>query len=505
VNKIEQNDSKSLHTIRAVLTVLSLSAILLFIFASLVSAEPLNPTLSVSKTVTGGDLLVGGTIEYTIVISASSDPVFTTFNLTDTLPISTTYLPASFSTNTSGFTVSENNGVLTATERAINSGDAISFSYSVQVDSNVAVSTVVTNMVNIGDIGNSTVLTDTAVSTIITVTVPSTYYIQLPLLFNSIPAPTLNSITAPSGGVNEWTLSWSNIHSTLANASGYELQEATDADFTENVVTTSLGLVNSTTIDKSDSIDSTTFYYRVRVKRTNTGNDGGAWSETQSVSSVFNYYEGFDDSSNPTNWRIVRQDTDTVINELSISDVDPDYLDLRMESRFDYMIASDLTQLPLNQDYTFTARMRLEDADPRHAGGIILGANYDGTTCPVDDYSTCFTQYYRFMFIAGNLDDQMTIELKRIESHSSENNSGSGTELREVTITLPDNLTRSDWMEWSINVQTDGTMTLNVNTTQVFEVVDTEYQGNAFFGFWSSTSDTTFSNTQIDWVRVEAN
>ena len=37
----------------------------------------------------------------------------------------------------------------------------------------------------------------------------------------------------------------------------------------------------------------------------------------------------------------------------------------------------------------------------------------------------------------------------------------------------------------------------------VHEVNDTTYRDNKYFGFWSSTADTTFSNTQIDWVTVE--
>ncbi|MFT7586507.1 MAG: putative repeat protein (TIGR01451 family)/fimbrial isopeptide formation D2 family protein [Cellvibrionaceae bacterium] len=456
--------------------------------------------LFVEKTVTGGDHLPGGTIEYSIVVSNTAGSA-RNFVLTDTLPADLTYVPNSLVTS-SGFNMAESAGVLTSSEFFLNAGLTVEASFAVTIDASTAVSTVITNTVMMQDSVNNLSLEDSVAATVITVTVPSTYYIHMPLIFKPYAAPVLNSIIAPTGLVNEWTVSWSDMHSADSRITGYQLQEATDAAFTQNVVTTDLGKVTSLDIAKA-LISSKTHYYRVRAIAFGSGNGTGIWSGARSVLSVYFYEETFSNTDNPTNWRIVRQDTDEVINTASVKATDPGYLDLRMESRYDYMIASDLSQLPA-APFKLTARMRLDDADPRHTGGIILNGDYDGSsTCPETDYSTCFNQYYRFLFLAGNTSSEMQVSVKRIEKHASDDNSGSGVSLGSATLSMG-STKNSDWIEWTIEADADGEMRVKRDGSVVLTVNDTTYQGNRYFGFWSSTSDTTFSNTQIDWVTVES-
>ncbi|MEM9777007.1 MAG: hypothetical protein AAF902_20685 [Chloroflexota bacterium] len=452
--------------------------------------------LFVEKTVIGGNRLPGGTIEYSILVtsSASGPRIFT---LTDTLPSGLTYVDGSLSAP-DGFSISESGGVISSSQYALNGGDSLQATFEAMIEASVPVSTVITNTVLMQDFSNSLLLSDVAATMV--VTRPSTYYGYLPFMFQSIVGPTINGISPPSGSNNSWTVSWSDLHSANTDIIGYELQEATDFNFTQNIITTDLGNVVSTVITKPLS-SSTTFYYRVRAKTNGSFIMRTDWSGVTSVESVFFYENDFSDTSNPTNWRIVRQDTDTVSQTVRI--IDPGYLDLRMESRYDYMIASDLTQLP-SKPYTLVARMRLEDADPRHSGGIILGGDYDGVSdCPVDNYSTCFNVYYRFMFIAGNLNNQMQVQIKRIEEHdvgSDGDNSGSGTTLGSYDLTLGGS--REDWYEWTIQVKENNDMTLLINGTEIGTVNDDRNIDKPAFGFWSSTSDTSFSNTQIDWVRI---
>ena len=487
------------------LLVAMISGLLIFVSSTLVFAEINATALTVSKSVSTATPLIEDAFRYTIEVAAADDggdP--NTFQLTDTIPADLTYVAGSAESSTGFVSISVDSGVLTTTAYAINASEVITVSFLVTASTSTVTGTVVTNTVYLGDIGNSLVLSDSVEATLITATVVSTYYIQLPITLTPLPAPTLSSITDPSGSVNEWTVSWLDAHSGVSDASGYELQEATDANFTENVTTTDLGLVTSTTVAKSLSTTSAVYHYRIRLKTSAAVNNKSLWSNTSTVTSLYSYEDTFSDAGNPTNWRIVRQDTDTVVNKVSISDTSPGYLDLRMESGHDYMIASDLSKVP-DGAYTLVARMRMEDADPRHAGGIIIGGDYDGSSnCPVSDtdYSSCFTQYYRFMFVAGNLGDQIDIQIKRIESHSDSNNSGGGTTLASSTVT---GTNRDAWIEWTIAVGTDGTMVLKMNGTTVHTVVDTTYQNNKYFGFWSSTSDTSFSNTQIDWVTITAN
>ena len=463
--------------------------------------EPID--LFVDKQVTGGEHLPGGTIEYSIVVSYTGSS-FTTFSITDTLPANTTYVPNSLSG--SGFiSLTENGGVISSDVTPINAGATLEASFMVTIDASTPVSTVITNTVMMDDIANDLLLSDSVGTTVITMTRPTTYYVHLPSVYTYFPATVLNSITAPANNENKWTVTWNNMHSSDSRVVGYELQEATDAAFTQNLLTYPLGNVTSREIQKPLS-SPVTYYYRVRTVVSSSGHTNGLWSGIQSVETFFFYEDTFSDENNPTNWRIVRQDTDTTVNKLSISDSDPGYLDLRMESRFDYMIASDLSELP-EAPFKITARMRLEDADPRHAGGIVLGGDYDGTSaCPEDldggKFSTCFTEYYRFLFIAGNTPSNMEVAVKRIDEHSESANTGSGPGLGNVQLDMK-SADNDDWIEWTIEVAADGEMLIRRDGSEVLKVEDTKYQDNRYFGFWSSTSDTSFSNTQIDWVRVE--
>jgi len=464
-------------------------------------SDPID--LFVDKKVTGGDYLPGGTLEYSIVVSYTGAG-FTTFAITDTLPANTTYVPGSLS-GVGFVSLAENGGVISSDVSPINANTSLEASFMVTINASTPVSTVITNTVMMNDIENDLLLEDSIGAMVITMTVPTTYYMHLPLLFKAYSSPIMSSIPAPTNNENKWTLTWTDEHSADANVTGYQIEEATDPAFTQNVVMSAVGRQNTFDISK-DLGNPVTYYYRVRTIAANILNGTGAWSGTRSVEAVFFYEETFSDSSNPNNWRVVREDSDTVINELSIKSTDPGFLDLRMESRFDYMIASNMTELPA-APFKITARMRLEDADPRHAGGIILGGDYDGTSaCPIDrdghDFSSCFNEYYRFMFIAGNTPSQMLVTAKRIEEHSSDNNSGSGEDLGSVTLEMQ-SATRASWIEWTIEVSADGEMLIRRDGSEILKVSDTDYQANRYFGFWSSTSDTSFSNTQIDWVKVE--
>lgn len=459
--------------------------------------EQVDPIdLFVEKTVIGGNMLPGGTVEYSIVVSSSASAP-RIFILTDTLPSGLTYVTGTLSA-TGGLPISEQGGVISSSQRALNPGDSIEVTFEAMIDASVPVSMVITNTVFMEDFSNSLLLSDVAATMV--VTRPSVYYNYMPVLFSALDGPEINGITPPDGNENSWTVSWSDLHATNSSVTGYQLEEATDANFTENVVTTDLGQVVSTVITKNLST-SVTYYYRVRALTADSPIKTSSWSGYTSVESVFYYEENFSDLSNPTNWKIVRQDTDTVSQTVRI--IDPGYLDLRMESRYDYMIASDLTRLP-SKPYTLVARMRLEDADPRHSGGIILGGDYDGVSeCPVDSYSTCFNVYYRFMFVAGNLSNQMQVQIKRIEEHdvgSDGDNSGSGTTLASYDLVLGGS--RSDWYDWTIQVKENNDMTLLLNGTEIGTVNDDRNIDKPVFGFWSSTSDTSFSNTQVDWVRI---
>ena len=471
---------------------------------SITIVEQTDPVdLFVSKTASRDESSPGDTLNYTIKITTSADAL-RSFVLTDTLPAGVTFVDGSLNSS-AGFVVSEDSGVISSNVYGLNPGLSVQTSFTVMIDESTPISTVITNTVMMHDMVNDLMLEASAGTTVVSQTGRIAY---MPFMALPHTSPTINAITAPTGNENEWTVSWSDVHSADTRITGYEVQESTSPDFTENLSTTTLGKVTS--LDVTKELESQIFYYyRVRALSTSDLNDKSVWSGIAEVLTTFFYEELFEEpaDANADKWRIARQDTDEIINKLTIHD---GYLDMRMESRFDYMIASDLTVLP-EPPFRIKALMRLEDADPRHAGGIILGGDYDGTSaCPesVDaenpensKYTTCFNEYYRFMFIAGNVSNQFTTQVKRIDEHSETNNSGSGFELASKTFISDKG--RKNWIEWSVEVYQDGTMKLFLAGEEIHVVNDTTYQDNKYFGFWSSTSDTSFSNTQIDWVTIE--
>ncbi len=473
-----------------------------------ISIENLGPPTSIpvdlfiEKTVSAAEVNGGEAFQYTIVIT-SDGPTPRNFVFTDTLPSELSFVSGSI-ISSQGLNLTENNGQLVSDLFILNNGQTAEATFSVRLNSLAESNTVVENTVYLYDFENNIHIESTA-STLISRT-GSTLF--LPYITIPYQAPTSTAITPPAGVTNTWTVAWNDLHTANTEITGYEVQESTDPNFADSATTTTaVGKVTSLAISKPvDNQD--IYYYRVRSVVAGKINGLSEWSATQSVSSIYFYEEDFNDDSNPENWRIVRQDTDDIVNKLGVHD---GYLDLRMESRFDYMIASNLTRVPETGNFKITARMRLEDADPRHAGGIILGGDYDGVSaCPesVDEdnpenskYNTCFTEYYRFMFIAGNVSNQFTTQVKRIEEHSDTNNSGGGTDLASKTFISSKG--RKNWIDWTVEVFDDGTMKLYLDDDLIHEVNDTTYQDNKYFGFWSSTSDTSFSNTQIDWVNVK--
>ncbi len=414
-----------------------------------VSAEVENQSLQVSKRVLTTDDIPGGMIEYGIVLS-NTGLTSVTVNLTDTFPVSTTFVAESLE-RSCDFDVYWGDAGMVSRKSLLQPGQVVTATYQVVVDQDIPADQLtlsslvseITGTVMVEDILSGRVISDVTATQVMT----GAEIIFLPSMYSLDGISETNGFVAHDGG------------------------QAIEHD----AVRTEVFAAEETALDRPVS----------------------AW----------NFEETFSPPCDHENWRIVRQDTDDVINKVSAHD---GYLDLRMESRFDYMIVSNLTELP-PLPYRVTARMRLEDASPSLTGGIILGGDYDGTSeCPkfIDenfaensDYSTCFNEYYRFMFIAGNESNQFITQIKRIDEHSETNNTGSGTELASGQLTvLKEN---SDWITWNVDVHEDGTIRWYADGDLVHEVTDTAFLENNYFGFWSSTSEMSFSNTQIDWVTVE--
>jgi uncharacterized repeat protein (TIGR01451 family) len=419
-------------------------------------------------------------VEYTIVLSNSGDLPATGVWMTDTLPADLTYDTNSLNV-TGGGLYGEDNGVITWTG-SVNNGTQVVISFDAMLDGSLDGGDVVTNTAVISS--SEGIIDRSAVTTIITDS-----YSFFPIIYTPIPLPSLslNPIARPNSN-NAWNVSW-NV-SDEQYITNYELQEATNDNFTNpTVVNVSVG-TNASLRTLPLTINNL-FYYRVRA----IGSFGiTPWSNIQQVRGGYR-----DDFDNPASgWEMRRQDTDTVVNDSYYRN---GHLVLEMDSSYDYQIVSSLAPAPA-PPYRLESKVRLVGVDNLHSYGLIWGGDWDGSTCPNPQYSSCFNVYYRLNIIwSGNLNSQMTIQLKRIDFHDPMDNVGRGVDLIPAT-TVNVNPPSNGYQTWAINVYANGVIRLYVNGNQIWETFDTMYTSNPYFGAFSSTDEYNGLEAEFDYFQA---
>ncbi len=191
-----------------------------------------------------------------------------------------------------------------------------------------------------------------------------------------------------------------------------------------------------------------------------------------------------------------------------ISHKNSDELSLDVDSRFDYAIASPLAGTPA-LPYRVSTSVRLSQGVRSHSYGLIFGGDWDGTPCPNADFSSCFNTYYRLLVIYTGDTDALAVQLKRIDEHSSDDNSGKGFQLWPSPgegfakkIKVGDDPT--GFKEWSVEVFANGDMHVYLGDDLIIEANDTKFLANRHFGGFSSTSDVAGSDARFDWFAYTA-
>jgi hypothetical protein len=267
------------------------------------------------------------------------------------------------------------------------------------------------------------------------------------------------------------------------------LQEANHPSFT-NPTTIDVP-VGTTSILRAKALSiNNLYYYRVRA----VGDFGITdWSNIQQVRG--GYRDDFNDPA--SGWEMRRQDTDTVINDSFYRD---GHFVLEMDSSYDYQIGGPMSPGPA-VPYAIESQIRLVGVDNLHSYGLIFGGDWNGQECPNDDYSSCFNVYYRLNVIwSGNLDNQLTIQLKRIDFHDG-NNVGRGPDLipaKTVNVNSP----AEGYQILRVFVYADGLRQITVNNNLVGEVYDTMYINNPYFAAFSSTDEYNGLEAEFDYYQV---
>lgn len=451
-------------------------AIIQAIFASPLAAD-LN---SSSKAVSQEQAFPGQPLQYAVVINNSGDTTAQNVSVTDTLPVSLTYVVDSLTyavDNAATTGIAESNGVITWTGVISAQGSATLYYQAVLTDT-LAAGDEITNTVYIT--GTGELLQRSASTTVI-----NSMDLFFPVVFRPVPIPELNPIVRTSA-TNSWTVSWIEPDPGIE---GYEIQEDSDTSFA-SPETFSVGTDLSREFSPS-AVSNHLYCYRVRATIS------GLWSSWSNIQCVYgNYYDDFSD--NTTGWSIRRQDTDDVDND---SYYTAGTFVTKIRGRWDYAISSPLEPI-IWDSYEIVTRAKLSDGvDNLHAYGIIFGGDWNGGVCPNINYSSCFNHYYRLNVIYfGDNSNALRIKLKRIDYHQPDDNAGSGETLfgyRDVSTPDP-----SGWNDWRITVESNGKITVYLNDREVGSAVDGTYIYEPYFGVFASSDEYSGTAATFDYYGV---
>ena len=309
-------------------------------------------------------------------------------------------------------------------------------------------------------------------------------------------APTLSDIDDSDGDGN-YIVQWSYSY-TYPPADTYTLQEATNASFSENLITYEPGSNKQWSISGKD-ID--TYYYRVRG---NNVSGAGDWSAVKSVTvSPVSFHYGFNSSSKIMNpWPIRRTSFwkgDEGTDRVTWTEEHDGSLFVVMDDKWDFTIASPMEQAP-SPPYVISVRAKLHDDTYLRGYGIIFGGN-SGSPCPAYRDTGCFSHYYRLQVVAGA--GALKADFKRVDYHEPESSDDRGKG-RGVTLVSFEGLPGKPeaWNKWDIKVKSDG-IDIYLNDILWHSVDDTKYVNDPYFGVYTANDEFRPGIGRFDFYNVD--
>lgn len=345
----------------------------------------------------------------------------------------------------------------------------------------------------------------------ITVTLDNdAFLVYMPIIFKYWPpvpyAPTLNDIEVIGDGEDlrvSWT--YSDGSASIPDPTEYQLQEATDVNFTQNVAYYTI-YDNDNNASK-DLLDKRgMYYYRVRGKNSY---GYGSWSVVKSISTANTSYY-FDDGTE--GWEITRSD------EATNSDVfrDPVERDGNLYhmvfGSWDFSILSPMEAAP-SVPYTIEAEVDIIDSESVGDGdytaksgqtyGIIFGGN-GGSPCPADknDADGCLDHYYRLLVVYDQGNGSLKWALKRIEGHEDDG-TARGTSLVGWRTVSGVSYAATGWNTWRIEVEADNDIKIYFKGHHQATANDDDYINDPYFGVLMESTEFGEVGAKWDYFTVE--
>ncbi|MCJ7550287.1 MAG: hypothetical protein MUQ30_11465 [Anaerolineae bacterium] len=345
----------------------------------------------------------------------------------------------------------------------------------------------------------------------ITVTLDnSTFLVYVPIIFKYWPpipyAPTLNDIEVIGDGEDlrvSWT--YSDGSASIPDPTEYQLQEATDVNFTQNVA--DYTIFDSDNNASKDLLDKRgTFYYRVRGKNTY---GYGLWSVVKSISTANTSYY-FDDGTE--GWEITRSDEATNSDQLRDPVERDGNLYHMVFGSWDYSILSPMEEAP-SVPYTIEAEVDIIDSESVGDGdytaksgqgyGIIFGGN-GGSPCPADRYDAggCLDHYYRLLVVYDQGNGSLKWALKRIEGHEDDG-TARGTSLVGWRTVSGVSYAATGWNTWRIEVEADNDIKIYFKGVHQATANDDDYINDPYFGVLLESTEFGEVGAKWDYFTVE--
>ncbi len=178
------------------------------------------------------------------------------------------------------------------------------------------------------------------------------------------------------------------------------------------------------------------------------------------------------------------------------------FLNLRVTPGDKYVIVSPMViskQPPYNIEIEAKIRDPREDLDQY---AVIFGANKTSDPCPATDFKTCFTNYYEMRVRYRETGKKyMEFKLKRVDGVDA-NNQNYGPDLIKWT-DVDQYVDEDGWVEWDVNVKSDGKIKVTANGDFVGEGKDTAYLNNPYFGLEVRTGDGDSAEVRFDYFKID--
>ncbi|MFQ5400789.1 MAG: hypothetical protein ACE5E7_14485 [Anaerolineae bacterium] len=483
-----------IHRLGMMLFPLTLAFIVTMVMVHVLAAEE---EIVTPADLSGSQLLVdlseatvGSTLQYTIIVS-NSGGTLTSAQVTDTLPVSLTYLSGSLQspTDLSVITVGigESNGVITWTG-SLGANSSATIQFSAVLTNSVQPGQIITNSVVITGAGS--LITPSAATLVITNSPTSTLY--FPIVYRAPSKPLLQN-TRPNSA-NTWSVTWNNAETGVT---GFELQEAQQPDFSD-AVTYTLGVSTTSQQFSHTASFNNVYYYRARAV---AGSVVGPWSDTLTVTGA--YFDDFNDSS--SGWAVRRM---TFLEKTFAkygTGAEAGNLVIIVDDRWDWLVASPLAPAP-SLPYAIEYKARVHDSSNLVSGGMTFGGDWNYDACPefgnVYQTDNCFNHFYNFNYIFHG---PIKLLFEQVDSLFWCPNCGQSPLKRlgptAVVDNIVDNASGKDWHTYRVEVRADGAY-LYVDGSFVEHFTDTTWIDGPYFGVFASTDEYKPSIWLYEYFQV---